>query len=32
MSTPNDWKELLGKAYSISTEDIEREVKQTKQR
>ena len=31
MSTPNDWKELLGKAYSISTEDIEREVKQEKE-
>ena len=30
MSTPNDWKELLGKAYSISTEDIEREVKEEK--
>ena len=30
MSTPNDWKELLGKAYSISTEDIEREVQQEK--
>ena len=28
MSTPNDWKELLGKAYSISTEDIEKEVEQ----
>ena len=30
MSIPNDWKELLGKAYSISTEDIEREVKEEK--
>ena len=30
MSTPNDWKELLGKAYSISTEDIEREVQEEK--
>lgn len=30
MSNPNDWKELLGKAYSISTEDIEREVEQEK--
>ena len=30
MSTPTDWKELLGKAYSISTEDIEREVQQEK--
>ena len=30
MSTPNDWKELLGKAYSISTEDIEKEVQQEK--
>ncbi len=31
MSAPNDWKELLGKAYSISTEDIENEVKQEKE-
>ena len=31
MSTPNDWKELLGKAYSISTEDIESEDKQEKE-
>lgn len=30
MSIPNDWKELLGKAYSISTEDIEREVQEEK--
>ena len=30
MSSPNDWKELLGKAYSISTEDIEKEVQQEK--
>ena len=30
MSSPNDWKELLGKAYSISTEDIEREVQEEK--
>ena len=30
MSTPNDWKELLGKAYSISTEEIEKEVQQEK--
>ena len=29
MSAPNDWKELLGKAYSISTEDIENEVLST---
>ena len=30
MSVPNDWKELLGKAYSISTEEIEREVQEEK--
>lgn len=31
MSNPTDWKELLGAAYSISTEDIERELAQERE-